>query len=144
MLRLCSHIHISYGRFRVFSCKHSKKYIHSSIPIISQKITSLSINQTEYAKTLADSLIQGNRYSLARAITLLESSKAERRAEGQYILDAVIKHLAHQELKTGKFTFRIGKLIFLYYSIIHCLKKHPVYSFIYQHIKSFKSMKGVV
>ncbi|CAH8585603.1 unnamed protein product [Schistosoma haematobium] len=108
MLRLCSHIHISYGRFRVFSCKHSKKYIHSSIPIISQKITSLSINQTEYAKTLADSLIQGNRYSLARAITLLESSKAERRAEGQYILDAVIKHLAHQELKTGKFTFRIG------------------------------------
>ncbi|VDP34253.1 unnamed protein product [Schistosoma mattheei] len=122
MLRLCSHIHISFDRFRVFSCKHFNKYIHSSIPIISQKITSLSINQTEYAKTLADSLIQGNRYSLARAITLLESSKAERRAEGQYILDTVIKHLAQQELKTGKFTFRIGKLIFLYYSMIHCLK----------------------
>ncbi|CAH8516752.1 unnamed protein product [Schistosoma turkestanicum] len=91
----------------MFPVKYSKTYIHS-IPIIFKKITSLSINQTEYAKILANSLIQGDRYSLAKAITLLESTKAERRAEGQYILDTIIKHLMQQELTTGKYTFRIG------------------------------------
>jgi len=39
-----------------------------------------------------DDILQGNRRALARAITLVESSRADHRAEAQKLLDAVVSH----------------------------------------------------
>lgn len=60
-------------------------------------------------KELTENLFQGNRRSLAQAITLLESSHPDRRYEGQYILDRCIRYLNEQEASTGRYTIRIGK-----------------------------------
>ncbi|CAH8854912.1 unnamed protein product [Trichobilharzia szidati] len=81
----------------------------NSFAVLSKHIiTSLHSIPLDNAKHLADRLLQGDRACLARAITLLESTNTERRAEGQYILDTAIKYLAEQESTTGKYTFRIG------------------------------------
>ncbi|THD22883.1 LAO/AO transport system kinase [Fasciola hepatica] len=59
-------------------------------------------------RQMTENLFQGNRRSLAQAITLLESTHPDRRYEGQYILDRCMNHLSQQEESTGKYTIRIG------------------------------------
>ncbi|VDP79354.1 unnamed protein product [Echinostoma caproni] len=62
-------------------------------------------------KKMTERLFQGDRRSLAQAITLLESTNLDRRREGQYILDRCMNYLGEQETATGKYTIRIGESV---------------------------------
>lgn len=57
-----------------------------------------------YVKTVFNGLVNGNRASLARSITLIETTSETRKTEAQELLDMTLQNLKQQPTKS----YRIG------------------------------------
>lgn len=69
------------------------------------------VENTEYVDSLFQGLIKQDRASLAKSITLVESTHFERRKEAQLLLSKVLKHMRQIDTHMLKAppSFRIGK-----------------------------------
>ncbi len=60
-----------------------------------------------YTLSLADGILSNQRHSLAKAITLIESSRADHRAQADLLMAHLAKHLGESSL-TLKDSLRLG------------------------------------
>ncbi|XP_015918773.2 methylmalonic aciduria type A homolog, mitochondrial [Parasteatoda tepidariorum] len=96
------------------SCKLPllKTSSYFSFSTIKTKSTESSITENEYkfALSLFEGLQKGERSSLARSITLVETQHPQKKAEAQFLLSLVLKEakLKHQKLGKKGLSFRIG------------------------------------
>ncbi|CAH8533154.1 unnamed protein product [Dicrocoelium dendriticum] len=62
----------------------------------------------DHLNDFAGKLFEGDRRTLSRAITLLESSHPAHRNEGHYVLSQAMNFLAEREARSGALSLRIG------------------------------------
>ncbi|KAF5397789.1 Methylmalonyl Co-A mutase-associated GTPase MeaB [Paragonimus heterotremus] len=89
-----------------FGCKPVGPFVCHSVRCYRIRLPNGEV--PEQIKELTEKLFQGDRRSLSRSITLLESTNPLRRQEGQYILSQAMNYLHEQEKSSGRYTLRIG------------------------------------
>ncbi|KAF8561009.1 hypothetical protein P879_09670 [Paragonimus westermani] len=89
-----------------FGCRSPGAFVRHSVRCYRSYLPDNEV--PEQIKEMTEKLFQGDRRSLSRSITLLESTNPLRRREGQYILSQAMNYLHEQEESSGRYTLRIG------------------------------------
>ena len=83
----------------------------ASLPVLSVEEVLGNLQMEPATETLYKGVVDQDRASLARAITLVESSNASMRHQAQLLLTSVLQHMKEKNAKSpgGLQSFRIGK-----------------------------------
>ena len=83
----------------------------SSLPVLSVEEVLGNLQMEPATETLYKGVVDQDRASLARAITLVESSNASMRHQAQLLLTSLLQHMKEKNAKSpsGLQSFRIGK-----------------------------------
>lgn len=96
----------------------------SSLPVLSVEEVLGNLQMEPATETLYKGVVDQDRASLARAITLVESSNASMRHQAQLLLTSVLQHMKEKNAKSpgGLQSFRIGKKQCCSISKKHCCR----------------------
>lgn len=111
------------GRRQIFSkdIKNSKGLFYCSSSLRTESVEKgLIVEPDEYVQSVYDGLVSHDRGSLARAITLIETSNPKKKLQAKALLNLILHNQKAIEVHSvkGPKTFRIGWLMF---PQIYCL-----------------------